>query len=105
MTERTARIVAEYIEREKVYKRLTEMPVPWGMGWRGVMDEIFRTVGRVPAADVHPEIHAKWEICCDGYYPYCSNCKREPQGREMTRYCPNCGAIMDRKDGENNAEN
>jgi len=37
---------------------------------------------------------AKWEICCDGYYPYCSNCHKEPQGREMTRYCPNCGAEM-----------
>lgn len=37
---------------------------------------------------------AKWEICCDGYYPYCSNCHKEPQGREMTKYCPNCGAEM-----------
>lgn len=37
---------------------------------------------------------AKWEICSDGYYPYCSNCKEEPQGRVMTDYCPNCGAYM-----------
>ena len=37
---------------------------------------------------------AKWEICCDSYYPYCSNCHKEPQGREMTKYCPNCGAEM-----------
>lgn len=40
-------------------------------------------------------VHARWEINCDGYYPYCSNCKNEPQGREMTLFCPNCGAIMD----------
>lgn len=39
--------------------------------------------------------HGRWEINCDGYYPYCSNCKNEPQGREMTLYCPNCGAKMD----------
>lgn len=30
-----------------------------------------------------------------GYYPYCSECKHEPQGREMTKFCPNCGAKMD----------
>lgn len=40
-------------------------------------------------------IHAKWEISSDGYYPYCSSCKGRPEGKEMTRYCPNCGAIMD----------
>lgn len=42
-----------------------------------------------------PVKHGRWEINCDGYYPYCSNCKNEPQGREMTLYCPNCGARMD----------
>ena len=52
-----------------------------------------------PAADAAPVVHAKWIICSDGYYPYCSNCKREPQGREMTKFCPNCGAKMD--DDEN----
>lgn len=51
------------------------------------------------AADVAPVVHAKWIICSDGYYPYCSKCKREPQGREMTKFCPNCGAKMD--DDEN----
>lgn len=39
--------------------------------------------------------HGKWIICSDGYYPYCSECKHEPQGREMTKFCPNCGAKMD----------
>lgn len=34
----------------------------------------------------------KWFINSDGYYPYCSQCKYEP--KEMTRYCPNCGAEM-----------
>lgn len=52
----------------------------------------------ISATDVAGIKHAKWEICCDGYYPYCSSCKREPQGREMTDYCPNCGAKMDCKE-------
>lgn len=45
------------------------------------------------------KIHARWEICCDGYYPYCTNCSYEPpyvRGKDMrTTYCPNCGAEME----------
>lgn len=37
---------------------------------------------------------AHWDISCDGYYPYCSACRKEPPGREMSRYCPNCGRRM-----------
>ena len=40
-------------------------------------------------------VHAKWNINCDGYYPYCSNCKNEPESGKMTKWCPNCGAKMD----------
>lgn len=36
----------------------------------------------------------QWLINSDGYYPYCSICKNEPQGRIMTDYCPNCGTKM-----------
>lgn len=39
------------------------------------------------------ELTAYWDICVDGYYPYCSNCKKEPNGG-MSPYCPNCGAKM-----------
>lgn len=37
---------------------------------------------------------ARWIICSDGYYPYCSKCKAEPPGRAMTSFCPECGARM-----------
>ena len=37
---------------------------------------------------------AHWDISCDGYYPYCSACRKEPPGREMTAYCPACGCKM-----------
>ena len=46
--------------------------------------------------------HGEWLICCDGYYPYCSKCKEEPDNGEMTNYCPHCGADM--RKGENNAK-
>jgi hypothetical protein len=54
-----------------------------------------------PTIDAAPRIKARWEICSDGYYPYCSNCKCEPKNRTMTKFCPNCGADMR---GESDAE-
>ena len=38
--------------------------------------------------------HAKWEINCDGYYPYCSNCGQEPSSGKLSPYCPWCGSKM-----------
>lgn len=31
--------------------------------------------------DVEIIRHGKWEICCDGYYPYCSECVETEHGR------------------------
>ena len=36
----------------------------------------------------------KWEMCVDGYYPYCPVCMEEPPSGHMTRYCPNCGTRL-----------
>ncbi|MCM1364686.1 MAG: Lar family restriction alleviation protein [Faecalibacterium sp.] len=44
-----------------------------------------------------------WEICSDGYYPYCSNCGEEPyreNNKNLPNFCPNCGADM-RKENSN----
>lgn len=48
---------------------------------------------------VQPVKHGHWIINSDGYYPQCSECMSEPRGREMTKYCGECGAKMD---GESN---
>ena len=52
-------------------------------------------INNVPAANVQPVIHSKWEISSDGYYPYCKICNVRPENGKMTSYCPNCGARMD----------
>ena len=52
-------------------------------------------VDEMPAADVAPVRHGRWIINSDGYYPQCSECMSEPRGREMTKYCGECGAKMD----------
>ena len=45
--------------------------------------------------DVEPVKHCRWLINSDGYYPYCSECKCEPDDRKMSKHCPHCGARMD----------
>ena len=64
------------------------------------LDEVMGLITDIDVADVTEVKHGEWLICCDGYYPYCSECGYEPpwvQGRDMrTNYCPECGAIMDR---------
>ena len=35
----------------------------------------------------------EWKISSEGWYPYCSECGKEPKGG-MSNYCPNCGAKM-----------
>lgn len=48
--------------------------------------------------NVEPCKRGKWIICSDGYYPYCSVCRHEPTRGEMTNYCPQCGAKMDKEE-------
>ena len=60
-----------------------------------------KTVDDEPTIDAEPVKHGRWIINPDGYYPYCSECKEEPESGKMTRFCPNCGAKM--KGDANNA--
>ena len=78
------------------YKELGEQ------GARYALDEveyegltIRQWADKITGGEYAPVVHSKWEICCDGYYPYCKRCRNEPQGRVMTQFCPNCGAKMD----------
>ena len=52
------------------------------------------TLVEIPLANVKAVKYGKWLINCDGYYPYCSECKEEPKGGLMSQYCPHCGATM-----------
>ncbi len=64
-------------------------------------DQVFPTItaqqalNELPVADVQPVKHGEWKINSDGYYPYCSECGKEPESGKMTKFCPNCGARMD----------
>jgi len=85
--------MAEYIEREAVIDLITR---------RYENPEICtQEINSIPAADVAPVVHGRWEQDADGDW-YCSNCDEVvaicESGRERTYrkpYCPNCGAMMD----------
>lgn len=56
-------------------------------------DTLLDYIKHMPSVSPKQKI-GEWRINSDGYYPYCSECKEEPKNREMTKYCPNCGAKM-----------
>jgi hypothetical protein len=73
-----------------------------------------RDIDEQPTVDAAPVVHGEWVECDDLESAMkgkvvCSNCKEPQQSIEIsneyirfknqkTRYCPNCGAIMDGKE-------
>lgn len=104
----------EYIKREAVQDRMES--VDWYHvndsgelihGATSDMDsylptkEVYRVIDEVPAAEVAPVVHGRWEW--KNGKPFCSVCKEQAEPRhhfedgtvEEYDYCPNCGARMD----------
>lgn len=83
--------MAEYIERKKAIKAL--------IGWDTdpTDEEIEYTLKHIPAADVEPVKHGKWEMrynkSSEEWYPHCSQCNTTWDAE--TNHCHNCGARMD----------
>ncbi len=93
------KLKAQYTEEFMLYLNEDRTHPEYGLALaRAVHKRTQHLIDNAPTVNVHPERHGRWLICCDGYYPYCSECKREPKGGEMTKYCPNCGTIMDKKE-------
>jgi hypothetical protein len=106
--------MAEYIEREAAKKAFCEY-CDWAEAGSKYCQSCPDPVGRIPAADVVPVRHGRWlsmdsekviamdddgcpvDSCC------CSECGDWLTGSDeymvRGRYCPNCGARMD-KDGD-----
>lgn len=94
--------MAEHIDREVAFDAITDLAGK--APTRSAYDAIWksaRALRKIPAADVTPVVHGRWERDEDGDW-YCTNCYEVvaicESGRERTYrkpYCPNCGARMD----------
>ena len=78
-----------FVEKGQLSRRYYK----WGEVWELNYEEIRDVLNNLPSVQSEQKT-GRWIINSDGYYPYCSICKNEPQGRIMTDYCPNCGAYM-----------
>lgn len=78
--------MADFISREAAIKALQPTHAP-------AINEVLASVlRRVPAADVAPVRHGRWEWDRRVEAYRCSSCKRHNADR--TAYCPNCGADL-----------
>lgn len=93
---REDKMAIEYIDREKA-KRL--LHIEYAYAAEQLLDE-------VPAADVAPVVHGRWESVDSSYWRWTPSggvsvahityrCERCGRGTVVkTDYCPNCGAKM-----------
>ena len=94
--------MAEYIEREAAFNAILKL-VPKvdddGYCWV-IRGDAAMAIDSIPAADVVPVRHGRWERKADPYgffdtISVCSVCDCTTKWREEYLYCPNCGARMD----------
>ena len=99
--------MAEYIERQAAIDALgvTKNATKYGGDHSGydtmMLYEIHDVLTGIPAADVVPVVHARWE----NYSPITIKCSRcghvIPDWRySECKYCPKCGAKMDARGEE-----
>ena len=99
--------MTEYIERAAVHELVKSIPHYQMFNYdrtesrRGISpDDVDFGVDKIPAADVAPVRHGRWETApCNGVYDMrCSACGFAPGIRFYSSdYCPNCGALMDKE--------
>lgn len=89
----------DYIKREQALK-LIESGGTWGWSKNALYDEM----KNLPAADVAPVVHGKWERLNNTQKHFCSECGMDFDlyacFRKLYNYCPCCGAKMDLEDDE-----
>ena len=100
--------MTEYIERAAVHKLVKRLSKYQMFNYdrtesmTGINpDDVDFGVDKIPAADVAPVRHGRWEMApCNRVYDMrCSACGFYPGIRFFSsNYCPNCGARMDKED-------
>ena len=89
----------EYIKREDALQAIKSC-----VGWSRPSESAYEDIQAMPAADVVPVVHARWEdVFQDGPCSWsgkCSECRvrNDIPPLLLAHYCPNCGAKMDKED-------
>lgn len=101
--------MVEYIEREAAMDIFGDVPMwqgyyepyPWEVHCAlvGVVKLVKEEISKIPAADVAPVVHGRWEIG-NQFCPVCGKDKFAGLDADiwcdwLPDYCPNCGARMD----------
>ena len=63
-------------------------------------DAVCYHLQNLPAADVAPVRHGRWKNGGNGLYDTCSVCGKEIYLAIPMSYCPECGALLDGKEGD-----
>jgi hypothetical protein len=84
--------MARYVDADLIKERLEKTIINSGTDF--INSVLIGLLERAPTENVRPVVRGEWKINCDGYYPYCSNCRTEPKNGVMSNFCPHCGADM-----------
>lgn len=94
----------EYIKREAAYHAFyTDGSL---IGYEKAYADAYcrEIIKNVPPADVAPVRHGRWNrpyiswflpMKIKNPHSFCTNCAYPTKHKKVTRYCPNCGAMMD----------
>lgn len=105
--------MAEYINRRTAIAKLTALEVTEP---NATMADAKRVLADMPTVDAAPVVHGWWESVDSSYWRWtssnavsvshttyrCGRCGWGTGTVVKTNYCPNCGAKMDIKDGDDN---
>lgn len=91
--------MSDYISRDELFDNIRNDVAPFNVAM------VFRHIHNIPAADVAPVRHGYWESPIfansdDELDPRvkCSECGSVEAAFARWKYCPNCGAKMDKED-------
>ena len=94
----------EYIEREAVLERLAKVDMDTYYGFTAAVqfgvNHAIQCIKEAPAADVAEVRHGRWKNGGNGLYDTCSACEKEIYLAIPMNYCPECGALMEKKEDE-----
>ena len=89
--------MSEYIEREAAKAELLSWAVCINHPEHLMREDAMHVLDSIPASDVAPVRHEKWEIVVgsDGKeHMVCTGCRKQQDLTGVFTYCPNCGAKM-----------